>query len=59
MKGHDFALSEAGLQFLEATLGKGALKDGKPVREAVVVLADVAPNSSIGQQRWLEEHRRR
>jgi hypothetical protein len=39
--GTDFALSEAGLLYLEATLDKGTLKDGTPVRAAFVVLADV------------------
>jgi hypothetical protein len=39
--GQDFALSEAGLIYLETTLAKGALKDGKPVRAAYVVLAIV------------------
>lgn len=39
--GQDFALSEAGLCYIEATLVKGALKDSKPVRAAFVVLADV------------------
>jgi hypothetical protein len=39
--GQDFALSEAGLCYIEATLHKGALKDGKPVHAAFVVLADV------------------
>jgi len=39
--GVDFALSEAGLCYIEAMLHKGALKDGKPVRAAFVVLADV------------------
>jgi hypothetical protein len=37
--GQDFALSEAGLIYLETTLAKGTLKDGKPVRAAYVVLA--------------------
>ena len=41
INGHDFALSEAGLLYLEATLDKGALKDGRPVHAAFVVLADV------------------
>ena len=39
--GQDFTLSEAGLLYIEAALNKGALKDGKPVRAAFVVLADV------------------
>jgi hypothetical protein len=39
--GVDFALSEAGLCYIEAMLHKGALKDGRPVRAAFVVLADV------------------
>jgi hypothetical protein len=39
--GQDFALSEAGLLYIEATLAKGALKDGTPVCAAFVVLADV------------------
>jgi hypothetical protein len=38
--GQDFALSEAGLIYLETMLAKGTLKDGKPVRAALVVLAD-------------------
>lgn len=37
--GDDFALSEAGLEYLLATLDKGARKDGKVVRQAFVVLA--------------------
>jgi hypothetical protein len=41
MRGEDFALSEAGLLYVEAALDKGALKNGsKPVRAAFVVLAD-------------------
>jgi hypothetical protein len=40
-EGQDFALSEAGLLYLEATLDKGTLKDGMPVRTAFVVLADI------------------
>jgi hypothetical protein len=39
-RGTDFALSEAGLLYLETTLAKGMLKDGAPVREAYVVLAE-------------------
>lgn len=39
--GQDFALSEAGLCYIEAMLNKGSLKDGKPVRAALVVLADI------------------
>jgi hypothetical protein len=39
--GDDFALSEAGLEYLLATLDKGARKDGKVVRQAFVILADV------------------
>jgi hypothetical protein len=38
--GPDFALSEAGLIYLETTLAKGALPDGKPVRAVFAVLAD-------------------
>jgi hypothetical protein len=45
--GQDFALSEAGLLYIEATLDKGALKDGTPVRAAFVVLADVDPRSPL------------
>jgi hypothetical protein len=43
--GQDFALSEAGLLYLEATIDKGELKDGTPVRAAFVVLADVDPSN--------------
>jgi hypothetical protein len=39
--GTDYALSEAGLAYLEATLAKGTLKDGAAVRSAFVVLAIV------------------
>jgi hypothetical protein len=39
--GEDFALSEAGLLFLEAALEKGERKNGKPVEAAWIVLADV------------------
>jgi hypothetical protein len=44
-RGQDFALSEAGLLYLEATLDKGELKDGTPVRAAFVELADVDPSN--------------
>jgi hypothetical protein len=39
--GEDFALSVAGLQFLLDALKKGERKDGKVVKAAFVVLADV------------------
>jgi hypothetical protein len=39
-RGTDFALSEAGLLYLEATLAEGTLKDGTPVRAAFVVMAE-------------------
>ncbi len=39
--GQDFALSEAGLLYLETVLAKGSLKDGTPVSAAFVVLADI------------------
>jgi hypothetical protein len=39
--GTDFALSQAGLNYLLTALEKGAArKDGKPVRHALVILAD-------------------
>jgi hypothetical protein len=39
--GSDFALSQAGLNYLLSALEKGAArKDGKPVKHALVVLAD-------------------
>ena len=39
--GSDFALSQAGLLYLEAMLETGTLKDDSPVRAAFVVLADI------------------
>ena len=41
VSGQDYALGETGLVFIEAMLAKGTLMDGKPVRAAFVVLADV------------------
>jgi hypothetical protein len=41
--GKDFALSETGLNYLITALDKGALKDGKAVLHAFVVLADFDP----------------
>lgn len=49
-KGQDFALSEAGLLYLEAALDKGTLKDGTPVRAAFVVLADIDLRGRSPQQ---------
>jgi hypothetical protein len=43
--GTDFALSEAGLNYLLTAVEKGAArKDGKPVKHALVVLADFNPH---------------
>jgi hypothetical protein len=39
--GGDFALSKGGLDYLLKALDHGALKDGSPVRQAIVILADV------------------
>jgi hypothetical protein len=39
--GGDFALGETGLDYLDATLESGSRKDGRPIRKAFVVYADV------------------
>jgi hypothetical protein len=39
-RGTDFALSEAGLLYLESTLAKGTLQDDSPIRAAFVVMAE-------------------
>jgi hypothetical protein len=46
----DFALSEAGLDYLLAALDNGARMDGNAVRHALVVLADVDPQSRNRQR---------
>jgi hypothetical protein len=48
--GQDFALNEAGLNYLLAALDNGGLKDGSPVRHAFVVQADVDPQATSRQR---------
>ena len=47
MSGDDFALSEAGLSYLLAALKNGARKDGKALRHALVVLAEVDVDQQV------------
>src|SRR5205823_13290699 len=46
-KGMDYPLIKAGLEYLLATLDKGARKDGKAVSHTLVVLADPDENAGL------------
>jgi len=45
--GGDFAFGQGGLNYLRKALDHGALKDGSPLQQAIIVLADVDSQQRI------------